>query len=232
MLVNREAAARRYGLDASRLESFELGAAATVIMCWPDPAQEVLRSDMFEKLAAALLRIAVGDGDAAQQTPRLMKPAYAFRNVDHDVKHMARLEARLEAALVFGHRVMPFLKHADNGASELLPGMDNLSIAALVRAIEEETGEPIDIANFRKRDWLQWLPVAHLAAAARILLQNHVREQVPPRPWWDMMTSLEVITAWLREAHVLEPIVLRAFPELGPRLARIELRGVDFATTN
>lgn len=114
---------RRYSFDLGRLEPFEIGAAATVIMCWRGPLDEELRGEMQVRLAAALLRIAVGDEELALITPRSMKPIYAFRNVDADVKHMKRLDKRLSEALTFGHRVIPFLKHADTmGQANCCPG--------------------------------------------------------------------------------------------------------------
>lgn len=223
---------RRYGFDLAQLEPFEVGAALTVLMCWPAPGDEELRGEMQVRLAAALLRTVVGSEDPALVTPRMMKPVYAFRNVDADADQMKRLDKRLGEALTFGHRVIPFLKHADNGSSELLPGMDKLNLAGVVRAAEHETGMEIDLANFRKRDWLHWLPVAHLAAAARILLQQLDQEQVAPRPWWNLMIHPAMIGRWLREAKLLEPIVLKAFPDISAKLARIELVGVTFPPTN
>lgn len=231
-MANTEAWRRHYTLDVSQLEPFELGAAATVIMCWPDPGDENKRGEMHVGVAAALLRKAVGVSDIALQTRRPMNPVYAFRNVERDVEHMARLDDRFEAAMVFGHRVTPFLKHAENGSAGLLPGMKKLNVASLVRAIEDETKEPIDIANFRQRDWLPWLPVAHLAAGARIFVQTMGWDRFQIEDWWEMMTDASQVTAWLGQASLLEPIVLRAFPKMESKLARIRLTGVSFLTTN
>lgn len=231
MELNSEPA-RRYTFDLAQLEPFEVGAALTVLMCWPAPADEELRGEMHARLSAALLRTVVGNEELALITPRPMKPIYAFRNVDADVEHMKRLDKRLGEALTFGHRVIPFLKHADDGSTELLPGMDKLNLAGVVRAAEHEKGLQIDLANFRKRDWLPWLPATHLAAAARILLQQLDREQATPRPWWNLMIDPAMIRRWIHEAKLLEPIVLKAFPEISSKLARIELVGVAFASTN
>ena len=231
-MANTEVRLRYYTFDLSQLEPFELGAAATVIMCWPDPSDENKRGEMHEKIAAALLRKTVGVSAAALQTRRPMKPVYAFRNVERDVEHMARLDDRLESVMVFGHRVIPFLKRAENGSAELLPGIKKPTMASLVRAIEDETKEPIDNANFRQRDWLPWLPVAHLAAGARIFVQTMGWDRFEIDDWWEMMTDAWLITAWLGQARLLEPLVLRAFPKVGPQLARIRLTEVSFPTTN
>lgn len=110
--------------------------------------------------------------------------------------------------------------------------MGKLSLAGVVRAAEQESGSHLDLANFRKRDWLPWLPVAHLAAAARILLQQLEQEQQASRPWWDMMTDPAMILRWLHEAIALEPIVLKAFPEVSSRLAQIALVGVALPPAN
>lgn len=223
---------RCYTFDLAQLEPFEIGAALTVLLCWPAPADEELRGEMHARLSAALLRAVVGSKDLALITPRLMKPIYAFRNVEADLAGMKRLEKRLGDALAFGHRVIPFLMHAANGSGKLLPAMDKLNLAALVRAVEHASNGHVDPGNFRKRDWLPWLPVAHLAAAARILLQQLEREQIAPRPWWDLMTDPAMIGCWLREAKLLEPIVLKAFPKIDSKLARIELVGVTLPPTN
>lgn len=223
---------RRHTFDLAQLEPFEIGAALTIIMCWPAPRDEELRGDKHTRLAAVLLRLSAGSDEQARITPRPMKSIYAFRNVEEDVENMKRLDNRLSEVLAFGHRLIPFLKHAYNGSTELLPGMDKLNLAGVVRAVEHETGNPVDPANFRKRDWLPWLPVAHLAAAARILLQQLEQEQAAPRPWWELMIDPAMIGRWLREAKLLEPIVLKAFPKVSTKLARIELAGVSLPPTN
>ncbi|QCI80350.1 hypothetical protein E6W36_15055 [Hankyongella ginsenosidimutans] len=223
---------RRYTFDPAQLEPFEIGAAATVIMCWPGPLDEELRGEMQVRLAAALLRIAVGDEELALITPRSMKPIYAFRNVDADVKHMKRLEGRLSSALDVGNLAMPFLKKAYDGSDVRFPGMSDLTLASLTKAIELERRIGLDPANFRKRDWLPWLPVVHLAAAARVVLQQ-VRETSGREPeWLEMMADAGLIARWLREAQALVRIAILAFPMLEATLVRIELVGVTLPPAN
>ena len=229
--MNRQAAARHYVFDPSQLEPFEIGAHATVILCWPSPDDQSVRDEMQVKIAAQLLRDTVGDDEEALNTPRLMKPKYAFRDVERDAEHRTRLDVRLASALHVGNLAMPFLKHAYDGSDVRFPGMKDLSIASLIHATEETSGDWVDPANFRKRTWLPWLPVVHLAAAARIVRQR-VEISFGRKPTWpEMMTDATLLGSWLGEARIIAPVVAQAFPKEASRLIHIGLVGVNLPAT-
>ena len=231
-MANRGAGSRQYAFDPTQLEPFEIGAAATVILCWPGARQQPVREEMHVKIAALLLRASVGNDDEAQITPRLMKPIYAFRDVERDLDHMERFEQRLASALHVGNLAMPFLRKAHDGADVRFPGMEALTIASLARAVGDAEDSWVDPANFRKRVWQPWLPVVHLAAAARIVLQECRKATGREPEWLAMMTDPALIGRWLIEARALEVTALRAFPQIGNGLVRIDLVGVTCPRTD
>lgn len=213
---------REITLNMAATEPYEIGAAATVLMCWPGEADEAKRAEQHVRLCAWAVRKLVADEPGGELRPWPIKPVYAFSS---GAFRLDAIERRRDLRLRMGYLAMPFLKTAALGANETFKGMSGLSVAALIDWIgdvEPGLGREVDGANFRQREWRPSLPVIHLAAAARVLMRQD-DENGRERSWAPFILERDRVEAWLRLAMEIEPFALQAFPEIEAAQLRIRL---------
>ena len=213
--------------DFKRDQTYEIGAGITVAMCWPLAEDDKLREKQHRNLCCWTLQQLIGDLTGGSRMPWLIKPIHAFGNTVTGPFGGRHLEKRLAAMLGKGNLVMPFLKFHDYGGIELFEGMTRLSETDLMASIADYDGEhdqgTFDRSNYLQRSWRPALPAIHIAAAVRWEMQIYAKAGETAN-WFRFLTEQRAIEQWVARAQMIEPVALRAFPEIGDRQIRVRLR--------
>ena len=168
-------------LNTNKLEDFEIGAELLALLSFPGADEEERRKKNVKAMAntylASIIEENPWDGDEIR--------AHWAKYLPVDRTSLTGMRNRSRHAMEVGALALGYLKEPMTGAILALPlRAGRPSLRAMVRATRSLAPDQDREASAYKqvqRNWYRWMPVVHLAAAYRAML-NHAQLMEGPFP--------------------------------------------------
>jgi hypothetical protein len=195
-------------ISASRIETYEVGAAFLTFLAYPGGKEDETARGWFSDVLCreALCAMALSDPEWSRQK-QLIKPAYLLlddKQADRYLKKgLGEIRNRLQAARM----VRPFFQRAQTGDwPALVPGIKHWSKSEVMNfmAIEGPINDP---KNIDHRSIKPSLPVLHLAAALEHAVTKAEEEGIDKFSHLDVLLRPGLATAIIDYARLVEPLL-------------------------
>ena len=208
-------------------QTYEIGAALVTFLAYPAKENtDEMRGGIHRLLCGLALRARCEVDPQWANSPRRIKPIYAFCNDQEINRTWKTMKRRCRDRMAAGRMAIAFLKEAESGQVPKLPlGVKRLSLNQIAELVRRDAGQS-DAVNVISRVWRPSLPVIHLAAAIQVIFQRYSASGAGELTVGDLITNRRLIKIVIQTAQTYEGLIAKIHrPRIKPAdLIQLRLR--------